>query len=493
LQVAIFPVAVAVAAIAACSFLFYFVPSSQRIHAGRRAAFQAREAMLNQETGLRGYLASRDPSYLEPFDAGTAQLAEANSTLEATIGSDATLAPLLLQTRLAEERWVERWAAVARRTEGGADAGFLASGRELFDAYRTAQRALGAALEARLESQDYVMRVTRAATLSLMVGLLGAMVFVGSRERRVRDRYEQRLLVLIRAAHELAESLDERRIVHVLERAAAGLSPPGAETRVVLADEPAAAHAEIASRAIKSGEPVGFSSAEAGTRGSPTAAVPMIVGGRVVGALVTKAAAPAHAPESHTKVLFEALANYGAAALESARLFRLAHEQGRVDALTHLFNRRRLDEDIADECRRSARYGRPLSILMIDVDHFKEYNDAHGHAAGDRALQDVAALLRSGVRLIDSVYRFGGEELAILLRETDIRGASVVAERLRAAVEANGKVTASFGIAQFDPKRPVPSHLIESADRALYAAKHGGRNRVCLATREEEAAHHLDA
>jgi diguanylate cyclase (GGDEF)-like protein len=339
------------------------------------------------------------------------------------------------------------------------------------------------------------MRVTRAATLSLMLALLGVMVFVGSRERRARDRYEQRLLVLIHAAHELAESLDERRIVHVLERAAAGLSPPGAETRVVLADEPAAAHAEIASRAIKSGEPVGFSAAEAGARGAPTAAVPMIVGGRVVGALVTKApqTTPARAPEAQTKVLFEALANYGAAALESARLFRLAHEQGRVDALTHLFNRRRLDEDIADECRRSARYGRPLSILMIDVDHFKGYNDAHGHAAGDRALQDVAALLRSGVRLIDSVYRFGGEELAILLRETDIRGASVVAERLRAAVEANGKVTASFGVAEFDPKHPVPSNLIESADRALYAAKNAGRNRVCLAIRGAEPAQHLDA
>ncbi len=486
-QLALFVLALIVAAVAVGSFVLHFVPAGDRMVAGRGASFRADEAMLNQETGLRGYLATHDEQYLAPFVRGNAELAQANATLDDTIGAEASLAPLLLETRVAETRWIERWADAAQRMEGANDPAFLALGRELFDAYRAAEGALNAAIERRIATDDRVMRTVRGVTLSLLLALLGGVVLVAAHERRMRDSHEQRLLVLIRAAHEIAESLDERRIVRVLERASAGLTQ-GPEAQVVLATDPRAHADEAAARAMKAGQPVRASGHD-DPSSAPLGAVPMMVGGRVVGALVTGAGKDEpDGPKSdpHTVALMEALANYGAAALESARLFRLAHEQGRVDALTHLFNRRRLDEDIADECRRSARYRRPLSLLMIDVDHFKAYNDAHGHAAGDEALKDVAALLRAGVRLIDSVYRFGGEEMAILLRETDIRGASVVAERLRAAIEAAGKVTASLGVAELDLKEPVPSAFIEAADRALYAAKHTGRNRISLAQREEQ-------
>ena len=381
---------------------------------------------------------------------------------------------------------------MAQHLEGTADPAFLTRGKGLFDAFRASDRALGAAIDARIEADERVLRAVRGCTLSLMLVLVSGVVLVAARERRVRDRHERRLLVLIQAAHEIAESLDERRIVRVLERASAGLTQ-GPEAHVVLASDQTAHADEAAARAMKAGSPVRVSGRADDDRAAPVGAVPMMVGGRVVGALVTKpreGAPHAAGADPHTEVLLAALANYGAAALESARLFRQAHEQGRVDALTHLFNRRRLDEDIADECRRSARYHRPLSLLMVDVDHFKAYNDAHGHAAGDEALKDVAAQLRAGVRLIDSVYRFGGEEIAILLRETDVRGASIVAERLRAAIESAGKVTASFGVAELDLKQPVPSAFIEAADRALYAAKHTGRNRISLAHREEQR--HLD-
>src|SRR3546814_14845265 len=101
-----------------------------------------------------------------------------------------------------------------------------------------------------------------------------------------------------------------------------------------------------------------------------------------------------------------------------------------TDALTHLPNRRRLEVDLAQEVAVSTRHSRPLAVAMIDVDHFKAYNDALGHPAADVALQDLARLLMANVRTGDTVYRYGGEELVVVMRETDIQGAAPHAERL---------------------------------------------------------------
>ncbi len=489
MQIAMFAIAVAISALTAVSLLGYFMPTADRIRAGRRADYRAREAMLNEETGLRAFAITHEDAYLEPFHRGAAQLAQANADLQSTIGTDPGLASLLLDTRLAEERWTERWTLDAQRADASHDGEFLERGRTLFDAYRARESALDAAIDARVARNDETMRLVRGALALLLIVLVGAVVVVARYERRVRDRHERRLLVLLRAAHEIAQSLDEAHIVRVLERACGELTRTS-EPKVVLAGADEAPDG-LARRAIESGKPT-FDSSERGKTTTMAAAVPMVVGGRVIGALVTESSVRPRSADAHKLELLAALANFGAAAIESSRLYRQAHEQSRVDALTHVFNRRRLDEDLADECRRSARYVRPLSLVMVDVDHFKAYNDANGHAAGDKALQEVAALLRAGVRLIDSVYRFGGEELAILLRETDIRGASVVAERLRATIEAAGKVTASFGVAELDAKRPVAGSLIDAADRALYAAKHTGRNRISLA-HDDAAAAQLDA
>lgn len=458
--------AVVIAAMAAAVLSFHLGPAASRMHAARRATYLARGAMLNQESGLRGYMATHDDAYLEPATQGATELAQANADLDRTIGTDAPLAPLLLDTRVAEARWTSDWAVAARTRDSIGDVAFLARGKRLFDEYRVAQRSLNAGIEERVVSINRVMRAVRVSTLLFQLGLLATVVLFAARERQSRDKHEERLAVLFQGARETAESLDERHIVRAIERTAAVLAP-GTQAEVVLARDDA---------------PPTPKRDDATTIGT----VPMMVGGRVVGALVAKATRALRAPEPHAAELLEALANYGAAAIESARLYRFAQEQSRVDALTRVFNRRRLDEDLADECRRSARYRRPLSLLMVDVDHFKAYNDANGHAAGDKALQEVAALLRAGVRLIDSVYRFGGEELVLLLRETDAHGAGIVAERLRKNIEAAGKVTASFGVAELDPARPVASVLIDAADRSLYVAKRAGRNRVSSAQQSEE-------
>jgi diguanylate cyclase (GGDEF)-like protein/PAS domain S-box-containing protein len=161
------------------------------------------------------------------------------------------------------------------------------------------------------------------------------------------------------------------------------------------------------------------------------------------------------------------------------------------DALTGLANRRSFDHAIEMEWARAERSGRPLALLFADVDHFKLFNDNHGHQRGDECLRDIAAVIgRTAIRPTDLATRYGGEEFAIIMPDTDMSAACAVAERLRHAVvemriALNGPaddacVTLSVGVATYVPGQEVvgPDWLIGQADQALYAAKHLGRNRV---------------
>lgn len=176
-------------------------------------------------------------------------------------------------------------------------------------------------------------------------------------------------------------------------------------------------------------------------------------------------------------------------ALESAN--RELERIALIDGLTGLHNRRSFDTCMAKEFARCARAREPLSVLLVDVDHFKNYNDSYGHPAGDECLRWISATLdNSARRPADLAARYGGEELAIILPETPLEGALVVAEVFRGAVEALrmthlgnacGVVTVSVGVATVRPDQFLdgPDDLIELADKALYEAKRGGRNRVC--------------
>ena len=160
-----------------------------------------------------------------------------------------------------------------------------------------------------------------------------------------------------------------------------------------------------------------------------------------------------------------------------------------LDGLTGIANRRALDERFSQEWSRAIRVGTPLALVMIDIDHFKQFNDIYGHHAGDRCLQAVATALQSKVqRGQDHLARFGGEEFALLLPHTDLQGALHIAEQLRLAVldlaiphraGAEGVVTVSLGCAALSPVNGEDeSRLLETADAALYQAKSSGRNRV---------------
>lgn len=156
--------------------------------------------------------------------------------------------------------------------------------------------------------------------------------------------------------------------------------------------------------------------------------------------------------------------------------------QAAQDGLTNLPNHRAFQQGLAEMCRRSTATRRPFSLVMIDVDHFKLYNDSYGHQEGDAALRDVADVISSGLRHEDLAARYGGEEFAIAFADVQRDNARQVAERIRRAVAehpfASGRLTISIGVAEFPVDGSSPSELIEHADRALYHAKSTGRNRV---------------
>ncbi len=150
------------------------------------------------------------------------------------------------------------------------------------------------------------------------------------------------------------------------------------------------------------------------------------------------------------------------------------------DSLTGLFNRRFLYQKLQEEVERAKRQKRDLSMIILDVDHFKEYNDLKGHLDGDQLLAGLSQILTSSIRQnVDTVYRYGGDEFAILLIETDISQARSIAERIRRAFEARhiDRCTLSLGVAQLQPKGS-PEDLIRMADEAMYRAKRAGGNRV---------------
>lgn len=167
---------------------------------------------------------------------------------------------------------------------------------------------------------------------------------------------------------------------------------------------------------------------------------------------------------------------------ERKRMEKELERLATTDRLTQVYNRTRFEEVIDREIQEARRYNHPLSMIMLDIDHFKEVNDRHGHNTGDYVLKAIASIIRDKLREIDYIVRWGGEEFIIINPNTNARGAGLLAERLRKAIEGYrfeevGRITVSFGVTQFRMDDTSDS-FIKRADDAMYLAKQKGRNRT---------------
>ena len=548
------------------TILLVFQPRVHDYFQGGRAAERVHEGMLDQETGLRGFLLTADPDYLQPFQDGREQVQENVPRMVAHLSFDRGLRDELIQLQVSEESWSNEWAGAIGRGNASGDAAFFARGKQLFDAYRRQHSRLSTAVDQALDRTRRAQRNTLAAGGAAEVVLCAGMVaFTRRRRRRLHDglvapvhqllgtmaairdgdlsarpaqegplelrnlaaamgdmagaverahlaeaegqreatAHSQLLARVLDVTHDLSSTLDVDEVVSLLACGAASLS--GAERAVVWLHDPEHDRLVATFDTVTGGAPsvaplvlddgskgraARFGRAIAVRRGDgPSMALPMIAAARTIGVVELIGDGVDELAAGAVEAL-DTLVSHAASVVEAARLHQATQELSERDALTGLLNRRRLDEDLRRECVRSTRYGSSLALLMIDVDNFKTFNDDHGHQQGDEALRELAAILTGELRSSDTVYRYGGEEFAVMLVETPLEGASEMAERLRSrivqrlAVRFGGDaaaLSASIGVAAWTPRRGTPSELMAAADGALYEAKRTGRNRVVVA------------
>jgi diguanylate cyclase (GGDEF)-like protein len=215
--------------------------------------------------------------------------------------------------------------------------------------------------------------------------------------------------------------------------------------------------------------------------------LPLVVKNEAIGSLVIASREPNAYTPSQVNLL-ERLASQIAVSVENSRLYVRAEQRARIDELTGLFNRRHFDESVKQEIDRHARYRSMLSLIFLDLDFFKAYNDMQGHTAGDKVLELIGQLISGALRNTDLAFRYGGDEFAIILPQSATNDAFVVAERVRGRIAAEMskrdiKISASLGLASWPGDGVTSDELVNAADRALYYAKETRGNRTCVASK----------
>lgn len=204
--------------------------------------------------------------------------------------------------------------------------------------------------------------------------------------------------------------------------------------------------------------------------------------------------------DTRSERLLSVIASHAAIAIQNAQLYQTTQQLAITDGLTGVYNRRYFQRQLENEFRRAPRFGYPIGLILIDVDHFKQFNDTNGHLLGDQVLRSMAQILKDSVRETDVVARYGGEEFAVILPETNREQALEVAERIRRNVARHTfwgraqtpvQVTVSIGVASRLASQTNPEALVDLADSALYEAKRTGRDRICAAANDGEAGFHM--
>jgi len=466
-------------------------------------------AMLNQETGARGYFETHDTTFLQPYTLGTSAFVRALSESRGYAGGDAVLQEALSDQAQRSAQWHAAAQAQIDRLQSVGKTPTLSqalAAKATMDGFRTANAAYDAQLTERrdgaLAAQTWEA-VGLAALLSLALlfagGLLVRRAERGQRERARRQRELRELL-------QVSESENESRLLLIrhIERTVPGsagavFNRNNSDDRleVVIGEgfeetplrgveleqlKPRSCLAVRLSRPYerRPGEDTLMQCEVCGKVNGDLACEPLLVGGEVIGSVLV--ARNDAIGERERDRLRDSVVQ-AAPILANQRNLALAESRAASDALTGLPNRRAADETLKRMMAHAGRRVSPLSAVLLDLDHFKQVNDMHGHEQGDRALAAVGQILSSTLRASDFAARYGGEEFLILLPDTNRAAAQDVAEKLRLAIAGAeisgvGSLTASFGIAALPDDASEAEQLIRKADRALYAAKAAGRNRV---------------
>lgn len=510
----------------------WFVAAHQRDASDRafdeyRAGQEMLVAMLNQETGMRGYaLTSREP-FLLPFTRGREQFSVA--VLKARTASEGhtdALRQLALQARAAAD-WqglAEQEIALVRADDPNARSplGFVRR-REAFDNFRAANRGYQ-----RIVADARASALSRAETVPVVVIILIALTFFGvgyvlidrGAKRAYRNREQGRAYRATQAefidtlqvmrdeseAHELVRhhlqrSIDGSQVV-VMNRnnsddrlePATHVDPDSPLAEKLVGATPDSCMAVRLGRAHEqaAGDDGLLTCELCGASGSArSVCTPSLVGGEVIGAVLVETDEPL---EDRERTRVDETVTQAAPVLANLRNLALAETRAATDALTGLPNARALRDTLKNMSAAAARKGAPFATVLMDLDHFKQINDVYGHGAGDDVLAAVGNALSTRVRANDFPGRYGGEEFMILLPDTDRAGAVAVAESLRREIEritvpgVGREITGSFGVAVQPDDADDADQLVRRADRALYAAKAAGRNRVHVAERSADAA-----
>jgi diguanylate cyclase (GGDEF)-like protein len=467
-------------------------------------------AMLDQETGARGFFLTRDRVFLAPWYSGTQAFQAAMGAARATDAGDRQLlASLRRQARLAG-RWHADAEVTVRRmlVQGRGPTVAQSLGRKmLMDGFRAANLSYRNQLVTRRnQALGNATRLTVlvAALLSVALTLIGS-GFVRRRTRREeqRRRRETELRELLQVSESEAES--HRLLITYIEQTvphagASVLNRNNSDDRLEVSVSRRGARTPLAAMgeaplsprsclAIRMSRPHGHRRGEeslalcevCGKLPGDVVCEPLLVGGNVIGSVLV--AGGTLSQDVLTQV--RGAVNQAAPIIANQRSLSVAKLRAASDALTGLPNRRAADETLKRMVAQAGRTLSPLSAVLLDLDHFKQINDIHGHEQGDEVLAAVGSILAGCVRESDFAARFGGEEFLLLLPDTAREQAAVLAEKLRSAIAGArlpiGQVTASLGVASFPEDGLDAEQLLRRADGALYLAKDHGRDRVELA------------